>query len=272
MELCKLLLRPDFISSASLYLMLKQANFFGAKQVYVISPADLDFIQVDTSIKKFAINSTSSDLVSKVSKIPMNAFVLIDGVMLHSKLKLLHRTDVLFIDALGLPTSYRNLFASNNIRALKIKTPELLYCIIQTDDTNQSLDQYLDLLPEYRHIIFGSSGDKKSITEFKESITKFNDEGNGFFYINAVPPRNINNCDYLHMTTTLYPWEFEYLTAMLFRSNYTTKDLKVVFYITPSHIEQYNTLAAHLLEHLQYEDDLVEIVQYIHLQDGFIVW
>lgn len=259
----KLLLRPEFITSASLYLMLKGAGFFGTKQVYVISPADLDFAGLDPKIKSMAINSSATDVKSKVAKIPPGSYVLIDGVMLHEKLgiKVPDRVDVLYVDTLGLPLEYRNNY---DIRVLRIKTPELLYKTAEVS----SLNDVIDLLPEYRHVIFDIHA--SPIINLKEEISKFNEKSEGVFRTNIVPIRNINNCDFLHMITIPDPWDFEYLVSLMFRSIYTSKDLRVIFYIDENNQEAYSALAQHLTEHLQAEDssDYEPLV----IRNGVIKW
>lgn len=253
--------------------MLKNDGFFGNKQVYIISPADLDFVQVDNDARKYAFNS-ASDFYSKVMKMSdkKNIMFIVDGVMLHSSLiDGFKQYETLYIDTLGLPKRYRDMIA--DVKVLRIKAPEILYkaISINNDDVKQILDEKLTLLPEYRHVIFGINNKVMTLQEYKDNITVFNDNDAGFFSTVFIPPRNLNNCDYLHIVKMLDPWDFEYLTTMLFRSTYTSKSLRVLFYVTEQETDKYNKIAEHLNEHLSYEDQTINLEPLI-ISNGNIKW
>jgi len=263
-----LLLRPEFITSSSLYMTLKSGGFFQGKGlIYVISPADLEFAHVDKALKNRAFNSLAPDLMSKVATIPSNATVIIDGVMIHHKLGV----KGLYIDTFGLDTKLVSQF--KEVRRLGINSvPEILYKTILTETPEQDLDNNLSIWDEYRHVIFGGrSLESMTIDAYKASITTFNDKGKGSIYVTKMLPRNVNNCDYLHVITPMTKWDFEYLTTMLYRSTYTSKDLKVVFYVREQDKEQYNVLADHLNEHLSFEDANVLVVP-LALHMGILKW
>jgi hypothetical protein len=263
----KLILRPEFISSASLYLSLKESGFFGSHQVYVISPADLDFVQVDPTMRKYASNAI------KHLRAKSGSFLILDGVMLHSKLDLRQYPglQILFFDTLGLPVEYLGMFKPENVRYLKLKTPEVLYKAIK-DTTPEA---FIAATSEYRHVIFGSGlgNMDQSFDEFKQEITNFNKaEDNIPLYIEFMPPRHIENCDYLHVMADINPWDVEFLISMIYKSTYTSKDLRVIFYIKDTELsrKKYEALSQHLNMHLGYEDDLLnnELYQPLILHNG----
>jgi hypothetical protein len=274
----KLILRPDFISSASLYLTLKESGFFNSKQVYVLSPADLDFVQVDQNIRKNAFN-TAKNL--KIKPSVSRSLLIIDGVMLFSKLDLeqFRGTEILFFDTLGLPSEYLGRFDPNKVRYLKIKTPEILYKVVKETTGNPfitALDTFMTATSDYRHVIFGSGlGDLNlSFENLKQEITDFNTNLDPEpLYLEFMPPRHVENCDYLHILTSLDPWEVEFLTSMFYKSTYTNKDLKVLFYVADNEasIKSYNEIAEHLSMHLKNEDELDQIIQPLTIINGKFV-
>jgi len=269
----KLILRPEFISSASLYLTLKESGFFGSNQVYVISPADLDFVQVDSTMRKYASNTI------KPLRAKSGSFLILDGVMLHSKLDLKQYPgmQVLFFDTLGLPKDYLNSFKPINVRYLKLKTPEILYKAVEDNgqDFITALDTFMTATSDYRHVIFGSGlGDlNQSFDDLKQEITDFNKaEEPEPLYLEFMPPRHIENCDYLHILADMNPWDVEFLTSMFYKSTYTNKDLRVIFYIKDNEesYEKYNEIAQHLSTHLSNEDGLLEegVIQPLSVING----
>lgn len=276
MEVSKLLLRPEFISSASLYLMLKGDGFLDALrlkgEVYVISPADLDFVQVDKSLKKNAINSSGTDLKDRMKKIPKNALILVDGVMLHQELDT-KGYNCLYLDTLGLDTSLVKRF--KEVRRIQIQSlPQILYKTIQTEHPDTDLDINLNIWDEGRHVIFGNKKlESMSLDDYKNSITAFNLKDKGILYINKNLTRHVTNCDYLHVISPMYKWDFEFLTTMLYRSTYTSKDLKVIFYVTNADIKRYNELVSHLNEHLAFEDANLEHLMALTIDEqGHLHW
>lgn len=283
MEANKLLLRPEFISSASLYQTLKNDGILDAlagkprlpsvkAEVYVISPADLDFVQIDKTLKKNAINSSGTDLKDKMKKIPKHAIVIIDGVMLHQHLDT-KGYNCLYLDTLGLDTSLVSLF--KEVRRIQLQSlPQVLYKTLQTEQPEKDLDTNLSIWDESRHVIFGNKElEVMSLDDYKNSITDFNLKDKGVLYINKNLTRHVTNCDYLHVICPMYKWDFEFLITMLYRSTYTAKDLKVVFYVRNKDVERYNELVSHLNEHLAFEDSNLEQVTALKLDNqGRLHW
>jgi hypothetical protein len=129
---------------------------------------------------------------------------------------------------------------------------------------------------DYRHVIFGSGlgNNNLSFDGLKQEITDFNTSTDSEpLYLEFMPPRHIENCDFLHIMTDLDPWDVEFLISMFYKSTYTNKDLKVIFYIkdNDSSYAKYNTISEHLNMHLQNEDELPETVAPLAINNGKFV-
>jgi len=266
----ELLLYPDYFTPIKVVVMLRIVGYFGEGQIYCISPADLDFIQIEPSMKKTCYNSLSN-FMSKYLTIPKGSVVLLDGYLLHCNMKL--RTDVrnIFLDSINLEHEHVMKFGKKRAYYINPSNAVLLYNTLIVEELQDKLDSILLANQEFKHVIFGNKGEILPYEVYKNSIKEFNSKDTGMLYINKTPIRPISNVDWLHITTMTLPADVEYTIFQLYRNVITSKPLKVMFYVKPDELDRYNAIAEHLSEHVKSGQRISEHATEIKIVNGKLV-
>lgn len=263
----ELLLYPDYYVPVKVIATLKLVEYFGNSTIHVISPADLDFIQGDPSLKKTCYNSLSN-FMSKYSTIPKNSTVLFDGYELHKNVPLRADLRNIYLDTTNLESEDVKKFKKAYYINPSTSDNSVTYNTLITNSPKDELDSVLLSNQEYKHVILGNEGEVLEYNAYKNSIKDFNEKDIGMLYINRTPIRPFMNVDWLHIVDMPLTPDVEYTIFQLHKSIITSKPLKVMFYVREGEVDKYNKIAEHIRKHVTSANQLHENAKEIKITNG----
>lgn len=263
----ELLLYPDYYTPAKVIAMLKMVDYFGNNTVHVISPADLDFIQGEPSLKKTCYNSLSNFII-KYNTLLKGSVVIFDGYELHRNVKL--RSDVrnIYMDSINLESEDVKKFEKAYYINPSTSDTSLMFNTIIAKNPKEELDSILLANQEYKHVILGNDGEVLEYNAYKNSIKDFNAKDTGMLYINRTPIRPFTNVDWLHIVDMPLTPDVEYTIFQMYKNILTSKPLKVMFYVREEQVDKYNKIAQHIQKHVKSGNSIHENAKEIKIVNG----
>lgn len=263
----ELLLYPDYYTPVNVISMLKLVEYFGNSTIHVISPADLDFIQGDGSLKKTCYNSLSN-FMSKYMMMPKGSTVLFDGYELHKNVVLRHDIRNIYLDTTNLESEDVKKFEKAYYINPSTSDTSVSYNTLITNAPKEELDSVLLANQDYKHVILGNEGEVLEYNAYKNSIKDFNAKDIGMLYINRTPIRPFMNVDWLHIVDMSLTPDVEYTIFQLYKNIITSKPLKVMFYVREGDVDKYNKIAGHIKKHIISANHIHENAKEIKIVNG----
>lgn len=264
----ELLLYPDYYIPAKVIAMLKLVDYFGTNPtIHVISPADLDFIQGEPSLKKTCYNSISNFMI-KYNTVQKGSVVIFDGYELHKNVKLRHDVRNIYMDSINLESEDVKKFHKAYYINPSTSDTSLTFNTLITDDPKKELDSVLLANQEYKHVILGNEGNVLEYNAYKNIIKDFNAKDSGMLYINRTPIRPFMNVDWLHIVDMPLTPDVEYTIFQMYKNILTSKPLKVMFYVRDKDVDKYNKIARHIQKHIKSSHKVHEYAKEIKIVNG----